>query len=255
MQISSKRFDVTKKIRKLLAKASEVLVPSTCLTCDRFVDVQGGCCPQCWNQLRFITKPLCPVMGSPFSIDMGESFLSAEAIANPPPFEKLRAVLIYDELARKLVSSIKYSDRTDLIRWVANWMHVSGQEVIEGADMIMPVPLHTSRLRSRRFNQAGELAHRLAELNEKEFMPEILVRKKSTRQQVGLSERERARNVSGAFIVPQEMKINLKGKRILLIDDVYTTGATAKAATRALKRGGASQINVLVFAKVETYAV
>ena len=205
--------------------------------------------------MRFITKPLCPVMGSPFSIDMGEGFLSAEAISDPPPFEKLRAVLIYDELARKLVSSIKYSDRTDLIRWVANWMNISGQEVIEDADMIMPVPLHASRLRSRRFNQAGELAHRLADLNDKDFMPEILVRKKSTRQQVGLSERERARNVSGAFIVPGEMKINLKEKRVLLIDDVYTTGATAKAATRALKRGGASQINVLVFAKVETYSV
>lgn len=255
MEISSKRFDVTKKIRKILAKASNVLVPSTCLTCDRFVDTQGGCCPQCWNQLRFITNPLCPVMGSPFSIDMGEGFLSAEAIVNPPPFEKLRAVLIYDELARKLISSIKYSDRTDLLRWVANWMHVAGQEVIEDADMIMPVPLHSSRLRSRRFNQAGELAHRLAQLNDKEFIPEVLVRKKSTRQQVGLSERERARNVSGAFIVPQEMKINLKGKRVLLIDDVYTTGATSKAATRALKRGGASHINVLVFAKVETHPV
>ena len=253
MEISSKRFNVTKKIRRFFAKISEVLVPSTCLTCDRFVDAQGGCCPQCWNKLRFITKPLCPIMGSPFSIDMGKNFLSAEAISNPPPFEKLRAVLIYDELARKLVSSIKYSDRTDLLRWVANWMHVAGQEIIEDADVIMPVPLHSSRLRSRWFNQAGELAHRLARLNEKEFMPEVLIRKKSTRQQVGLSESERARNVSGAFIVPQEMKINLKGKRVLLIDDVYTTGATAKAATRALKRGGASHINVLVFAKVETY--
>lgn len=255
MEISSKRFDVIEKLRKAIERVSDVLVPSTCLTCDRFVDVQGGCCPQCWNKLRFITKPLCPVMGSPFTIDMGEGFLSAEAISNPPPFEKLRAVLVYDELARKLVSSIKYSDRTDLLRWVANWMHVSGQEVIVDADIIMPVPLHSSRLRSRRFNQAGELAHRLAELNQKEFMPEILVRKKPTRQQVGLSERERARNVSGAFIVPQEMKINLKGKRVLLVDDVYTTGATSKAATRALKRGGASQINVLVFAKVETYTV
>lgn len=255
MEISSITTNVIRKLRDYADFLPELLVPSTCLTCDRFVDKQGGCCPQCWNSLRFITKPLCRVMGSPFSIDMGDGFLSAEAISNPPPFEKLRAVLIYDELARKLVSSIKYSDRTDLLRWVANWMDVSGQELISDADMIMPVPLHASRLRSRRFNQAAELAHRLARLNNKEFMPEILVRKKSTRQQVGLSETERARNVSGAFIVPQEMKINLKGKRVLLIDDVYTTGATAKAATRALKRGGASQINVLVFAKVETHPV
>ena len=255
MEISSKTFDVLIKLRKILAQVPEMLVPSTCLTCNRFVDVQGGCCPQCWGQLRFVTKPLCPVMGSPFSIDMGDNFLSAEAIANPPPFDKLRAVLLYDDLARKLVSSIKYSDRADLLRWVANWMNVSGQEVIKEVDAIIPIPLHPSRLRARRFNQAGELAHRLAEINDKEFLYEVLIRKKHTRQQVGLSENERARNVSGAFIVPQEMKINLKGKRVLLIDDVYTTGATAKAATRALKRGGASQINVLVFAKVETHTV
>ena len=230
-------------------------MPSTCLTCDRFVEKQGGCCPQCWAELRFITEPLCPVMGTPFSIDMGKNFLCAEAIANPPPFDKLRSVLLYDELARKLVSRIKYSDRTDLLRWVVNWMNTAGVEVLNEVDVIIPVPLHPSRLRIRRFNQAGELANRLAKLNQKEFLPELLIRKKATRQQVGLSERERARNVLGAFVVPQEMKITLKGKRVLLIDDVYTTGSTVKAASRALKRGGASHINVLVFAKVETYTV
>lgn len=255
MEISSKTFNLIGKLKGIAGFLPELLVPSTCLTCDRFVDRQGGCCPQCWGQLRFVTKPFCPVMGTPFSIDMGDNFLSAEAIANPPPFDKLRTVLLYDDLARKLVSSIKYSDRADLLRWVANWMNVAGSEVIDEVDAIIPVPLHPSRLRKRRFNQAGELAQRLARLNDKEFMPEVLIRRKPTRQQVGLSERERARNVSGAFAVPEEMKINLKGKRVLLIDDVYTTGATAKAATRALKRGGASHINVLVFAKVETHPV
>ena len=237
----------------MVSHVPELLVPSTCLTCDKFVDVQGGCCPQCWSQLRFVTKPLCPIMGSPFSIDMGDDFLSAEAIANPPPFDKLRTVLVYDDLARKLVSSIKYSDRADLLRWVANWMNVAGREIIDEVDAIIPVPLHSTRLRQRRFNQAGELAKILAKLNGKEFLPGCIIRKKPTRQQVGLNESERARNVSGAFIVSDEMKIHLKGKRVLLIDDVYTTGATAKAATRALKRVGSAHINVLVFAKVETY--
>lgn len=200
-----------------------------------------------------MTKPFCCVMGTPFSVDMGDNFLSAEAIADPPPFESLRTVLLYDELARKLVSSIKYSDRSDLLRWITKWMDVAGKELVETADMIIPVPLHPSRLRQRRFNQAGEMALRIARKNSKEFLPEVLVRKKATRQQVGLSESQRARNVSGAFIVPQEMKIHLKGKRVLLIDDVYTTGATCKAATRALKRGGAASVSVLVFAKVETF--
>lgn len=253
MEISSKTFNVAKKLYELASQVPELLVPSTCLTCDRFVDKQGGCCPNCWGQMRFVTKPLCPVMGSPFSIDMGDSFLSAEAIANSPPFDKLRTVLLYDDLARKLISSIKYSDRADLLRWVANWMHIAGKEIIEEVDAIIPIPLHPSRLRQRRFNQAGELANQLARMNNKDFLSDTLIRKKPTRQQVGLTESQRARNVSGAFVVPEEMKIQLKGRRVLLIDDVYTTGATAKAATRALKRGCASHINVLVFAKVETY--
>lgn len=254
MEISSKRIQITGKIGKLLSGLSGLFVPSTCLTCERFVDVQGGCCPKCWSELRFVTKPFCAVMGSPFSIDMGEGFLSAEAIADPPPFDKLRTVLLYDDLARKLVSSIKYSDRTDLLRWIADWMHVAGQEVISESDMIVPVPLHPKRLRQRRFNQAGDLAQHLAVSNDKIYNPEVLIRQKATRQQVGLSEKERARNVSGAFAVPQDKKIDVKGKRVLLVDDVYTTGATCKAATRALKRAGAVHINVLVFAKVETYA-
>lgn len=255
MKISSLQTDIpskTKVLQKLLLRACELFVPSTCLTCDRYVTKQGGCCPQCWGKLRFVTNPFCPVMGTPFSVDMGDNFLSAEAIAYPPPFEKLRTVVLYDELARKLVSSIKYSDRSDLLHWLANWMEVAGKELIKQTDIIVPIPLHKARLRQRRFNQAGEIANRLAKNNNKEFFPEVLVRKKHTHQQVGLSASERERNVQGAFIVPDEMKIHLKKKRVLLIDDVYTTGATCKAASRALKRGGASNISVLVFAKVET---
>ena len=194
-------------------------------------------------------------MGTPFAIDMGEAFLSAEAIADPPPFERLRSVLIYNDLARQLVSSIKYSDRTDLLVWVARWMKVTGKELLEEADMIVPVPLHRSRLRQRRFNQAAELARQISKESRCEYTPDVLLRKKATRQQVGLSEAERARNVSGAFVVPEEFKIETKGRRVLLVDDVYTTGATVKSATRALRRGGADHVDVLVFAKVETEAV
>jgi len=244
-----------RKIREFVLGLPDVLVPSTCLTCDRFVDKQGGCCPQCWNKLRFVTPPYCPVMGSPFSLDMGEGFLSADAIADPPPFEKLRTVLLYDDLARKLVSSIKYSDRADLLRWVANWMRVAGKELIDESDCIIPVPLHPSRLRQRRFNQSAELARSISRSDKIVYEPEVLTRRKATRQQVGLSESARARNVSGAFVVPEERRLVLKGRSVLLVDDVYTTGATVKAATRALKRGGAAHVNVLVFAKVETYTV
>lgn len=235
------------------AKALALFVPNICLTCDNFVESQGGCCAKCWSTLRFVRKPLCPVMGSPFSVDMGDNFLSAEAIADPPPFERLRTVVLYDEMARRLVSSIKYADRTDLAPWVGDWMRVAGSELVAEADFIIPIPLHGRRLRSRRFNQSAELARRIAKTSGVTFLPEGLVRRRATRQQVGLTESERERNVSGAFSIPEQMRVHLTGRRILLVDDVYTTGATAKAATRALKRGGAASVDVLVFAKVETH--
>lgn len=193
-------------------------------------------------------------MGTPFSIDMGKNFLSAEAIADPPPFERLRAVMLYDDLARRLVSSIKYADRTDLVPSIASWMVVAGRELIQDATIIVPVPLHTSRLQYRRFNQAAELARTIGKLQNLSYKPELLNRHRATRQQVGLTEAERTRNVQSAFRVPLEKKIELKGSRVLLVDDVYTTGATAKAATRALKRAGVASVDVLVFAKVETFA-
>lgn len=243
------------RIGEILSAIPDTLVPNTCLTCERHVGRQGGCCPDCWGQLRFVSKPFCPVMGAPFSVDMGEAILSAEAIADPPPFDRLRTVMLYDDLARRLVSSVKYSDRTDLVPWISNWMEVAGKELIADADFVLPVPLHSSRLHSRRFNQAGEISRHIARNAAKPYKPEYLIRRKPTRQQVGLTEKQRARNVSGAFKVPEEMKIYIKSKRVLLIDDVYTTGATAKSATRALKRAGASHVDVLVFAKVETFAV
>jgi ComF family protein len=184
---------------------------------------------------------------------MGEGILSAEAIASPPPFEQLRAVLLYDETARRLVSLLKYSDRTDLAPWMARWMAVAGKELIAKSDLIVPVPLHRHRLLQRRYNQAAELARHVARAGEVAFVPQAMIRTKKTKQQVGLTQSERERNLSGAFQVPDAFRMDVKSRRILLIDDVYTTGATARAAVRSLKRAGAKEVRVLVFAKVETH--
>lgn len=202
--------------------------------------------------MRFIQPPFCPVMGSPFEVDMGDGVLSLEALSNRPPFERLRAVLLYDDLARRLVSSMKYADRNELARWIANWMRSAGRELISSADVIVPVPLHRHRLLHRRFNQSAELARHIASGEALDLVTDALLRSRSTRQQVGLSEREREANVAGAFSVPRAKRIEISGRRVLLIDDVYTSGATAKAATRALMRAGAKAVDVLVFAKVET---
>lgn len=248
---------VLSKIHEKIARLGEglinVAVPPTCMSCDRHVARPGGCCAECWSNLRFISKPFCPVMGTPFEYDMGGNFLCAEAIADPPPFDRLRAVMLYNEGARRMVSGLKYADRLDLAPAMAAWMATCSQELLTDADVIVPIPLHARRLWRRRYNQSAELARHLAERTGTGYRPDVLKRRKATRQQVGLSERERENNVSGAFVVAEEHRIHVQARNVLLVDDVYTTGATAKAATRALKRGGAARVDVVVFAKVETF--
>lgn len=195
-------------------------------------------------------RPWCAVMGTPFSHDMGDGFLSAEAIANPPPFARARSACAYQGVARRMVQTLKYSDRPDLAPWMARWMARAGAELLAEAAVIVPVPLHRRRFFSRRFNQSAELARALSRLSGVPFEPGAMERVKKTRQQVGLPMRDREENVRGAFHVPESADILVRGRRVLLVDDVYTTGATAAAASRALLKRGACAVDVLTFARV-----
>lgn len=190
-------------------------------------------------------------MGTPFSHDMGEGFVSGEALANPPPFGRARAAVAYEGVARRMVQGLKFSDRTDLAPWMARWMLRAAVELIEEErPLVVPVPLHRRRFLSRRFNQSAELARAFSKMAQLTYRPDILVRRRVTRQQVGLGAREREANVRGAFAVPPAALGYLKDRSVILVDDVYTTGATVSAATRALKRAGARQVDVLTFARV-----
>ena len=229
---------------------ARVLFPPVCAGCRRLVVEPGALCGSCWPKLRFLEEPWCAVLGTPFSHDMGEGFLSADAIANPPPFARARSAVAYSGVARQMVQNLKFRDRTDLAPWMAKWMMRAGRELVAVADVVAPVPLHRRRFFWRRFNQSAELARAVAALGGKRFAPEAVIRVKVTRQQVGLGAREREDNVRGAFRVPPEQEIAVAGRRVLLIDDVYTTGATVSAAAKALKRGGAAAVDVLTFARV-----
>lgn len=236
--------------RGMTAFSAAVLFPPACPGCRRKVAEPGTLCGVCWPKLRFLERPWCPVMGTPFAHDFGDNFLSAEAIANPPPFERARSAVIYTGVARQMVQGLKYSDRTDLARWMAGWMARAGGELLADADVIVPVPLHWMRFLRRRFNQSAELARAIAKQSDKKFAPIALKRVKATRQQVGLPLNERQDNVRAAFKVPPEHEIAVAGRRVLLIDDVYTTGSTVTAATKALKKGGAAAVDILTFARV-----
>jgi ComF family protein len=173
-----------------------------------------------------------------------------EAIANPPAYQRARAAVRYDEVARTLVHALKYQDRTDLAPAMGRWMARAGHEMLETADLLVPVPLHWRRAWHRRYNQSGALARVIERQSGVKLKGELLRRVRATEQQVGLSRSRRASNVQGAFEVSADQRSEIQGRRVVLIDDVLTSGATVDACARALLRAKAAQVDVLVFARV-----
>lgn len=159
-------------------------------------------------------------------------------------------MLRYDDAAGALVHALKYGDRLDLAPVLGRWMAIAGRDILTGADALVPVPLHPRRLWARRFNQSAALAKEIARAVSAPVMQDALRRVKHTPQQVGLSRAERARNVEAAFRVPDQAKGEIKGLRLVLVDDVLTSGATVQACTRSLLRAGAASVDVLVLARV-----
>lgn len=242
-------FAGTGRVLRLAAGLVDLVFPPTCAACRVSTGSHRSLCPKCWSAVRFIERPYCEVLGSPFSHDLGSGILSAEAIADPPVFDRLRSTAIHDGVVRDLVHGLKYRDRTDLVPMMAGWMLRASDGRIAACDAIIPVPLHRTRLFLRKFNQAAELARHLARLSGKPFLPATLVRVKRTAQQVGLSARAREDNVRGAFAIASGRENDVFGRRVVLVDDVYTTGATVTAATRVLKKAGAAEVTVLTFAR------
>jgi ComF family protein len=229
--------------------ALDIALPTLCVACREPVAGEGVC-PDCWSKLAFIERPYCPRLGIPFVYDPGPDMLSMEAIANPPAYRRARAAVRYDEVAKVLVHALKYQDRTDLAPTMGRWMGRAGRNLLEEADVLIPVPLHWRRGWSRRYNQSGALARIIAHHSGVPVAPDALRRVRPTQQQVGLSRTDRARNVQGAFKVAPDRTAHVQGRRVVLIDDVLTSGATVDACARALLRARAAQVDVLVFARV-----
>lgn len=210
----------------------------------------GPVAPSEFGELSFITAPLCDRCGVPQEIDLGPGSACAACIARPPAWQRARAALVYDEGSRRAVLDLKRSGRRDGLRTLAGWMVQAGRPLIDEADMIIPVPLHYWRLVRRTYNQAGWLAQAIAKRTGTPAQMGILKRVKPTPSQGGLSARARRRNVAGAFAVTKTGAQRAAGKRILLVDDVLTTGATLGACGRALKGAGAESVDALVLARV-----
>jgi ComF family protein len=228
----------------------DAALPPLCPACRDPVAEPGGLCPACWAKLSFIAPPYCERLGIPFAYDPGAGILSAEAIADPPAYRCARAAVRYDEIARRLVHALKFGDRIDLAPTLGRWMALAGATLLANADALVPVPLHWRRLWARRFNQSAALAKVISRESGIAVAHAALARVKATVQQVGLTRSERAVNVQGAFRVPERSRAEVVGRRLILVDDVLTTGATIDACARILLRAGAAQVDVLVFARV-----
>jgi ComF family protein len=235
--------------RAVLRFALDLALPQLCAACRAPVAGQG-LCPACWSRLSFISRPYCERLGIPFVYDPGPGILSMEAIADPPAYHRARAAVRFDEISRALVHSLKYGDRLDLAPMMGRWLCHAGRELLAEADALVPVPLHWRRRWARRFNQSAMLAAAVSAASGVPVASGALKRVKATVQQVGLSRTERAANVQGAFRVPPDGKSAVVGRRLVLVDDVLTSGATAEGCARALLRAGAANVDVLVFARV-----
>jgi ComF family protein len=237
-------------VRAALRAGLDIVLPPLCPSCRAPLSGGAGLCADCWSKLSLIEPPYCARLGIPFVYDPGPGLLSMEAIANPPAYDRARAAVRYDDVARKLVHAFKYSDRLDLAPMMGQWMARAGRELLGNADALVPVPLHWRRLWGRRFNQSATLAGAISDMTGVQVLHDALKRVRATPQQVGLSKAERAGNVQGAFRVPAEHKAQVAGRRLVLIDDVLTSGATVDTCARAVLRAGATHVDVLVFARV-----
>ena len=240
---------VAAPFRALFGHALDLALPTLCPACREPVAENGLCAP-CWSKLSLIAPPYCERLGIPFAYDPGPGVISMQAIADPPAYHRARAAVRYDDVARKLVHALKYGDRHDLAPTMGRWMARAGRELLDSADALIPVPLHWRRLWARRFNQSALLAGAVSDVSGVSVADLALKRVKATAQQVGLTQAERAQNVQGAFQVPAERKAEIAGRRLVLVDDVLTSGATSDACARALLRAGARSVDLLVFARV-----
>jgi len=236
----------------LLRGAIDLLLPPRCLACETPVERQGLLCGACFPRYRFITAPMCARCGVPFAHAgaAGPDGLCAACLAEPPLFGRARAVWRYDDASRDVILPLKHADRTELAPALGRLMATAGQELLEGADLLVPVPLHYRRLVARRYNQAALLARAVGRIARLPVVPDLLRRVRATPSLGDLGRAERAAVLAGTIAVAARHRARLTGKRVVLIDDVLTSGATANECARVVMAAGAAAVDVLAVARV-----
>jgi len=250
-EIAMKPDDLKARLRVVGRGILDFVFPPLCAACRSPVNKTHNLCARCWGRINFISEPMCVICGFPFEFDVETETLCAACQQRLPAFDRARALMRYDDASRDPILVLKRADRLDLVPAFARWVSGAGRDLIQDADVILPVPLHRWRLWHRRFNQSALIALSLGKLAGKPVDCFVLVRTRATPSQGDMpSAAARRRNVQGAFGVRSDRAGRLHGKSVLLVDDVFTTGSTIEACARTLKRAGAARVLVLTVARV-----
>jgi ComF family protein len=230
-------------LRSLLSHIIDYILPYRCASCSELTDGQNGVCSQCFQKLNFITLPYCNVCGFPFEFAIEEQFFCAKCIALPPKYDLSRSLFKFDQKSKNLVHAFKYSDQTNNAKMFAKLLLARYQKEIQNIDVVVPVPMHKWKRVFRNYNPAQILALELAKFIDKPMIPDVLVKQKWTISQIGLSKSKRSKNLDGSIKLRDRHSV--KGKTILLVDDVKTTGATSNLCSQVLKKAGATSVTLV----------
>ena len=237
------------RMRAALSPLLNAIFPPACHVCSQAVAQNGALCSECWKHMRFLGEPCCARCGLFFDVPLERGAVCGECMREPPPYALARAVFEYNDTSKTLVLNLKYHDATELAPNLGRWMASAASPFLPACHVVLPVPLFWQRQLKRRYNQSLLLGHALAKQAQLPFLPDTLRRIRHTAPQTGLSRRQRQENMNRAFAVPEKAKARLRQQNVLLVDDVYTTGATINACTHTLLEAGARDVYVITLAR------